>query len=124
MSDSLRGQLLIASPALTDPDFRRTGVLIAAHDEDGPVGLGINRVSETEVAEAVPPLSEILEPGALLSVGGPVQEEAVVVLAEWDDEEVAGAMVFGRVGLMGAEAESDRVAAATTRLRVFAGYAG
>jgi len=124
MADSLRGQLLIASPALTDPNFRRTVVLIAAHDEDGAVGLVLNRVTDTEVADAVPHLSEILEPGALLSVGGPVQKEAVVVLAEWDDEEVAGAMVFGRVGLMGAEAESEQVAAATTRLRVFAGYAG
>jgi putative transcriptional regulator len=124
MHDSLRGQLLIASPALTDPNFRRAVVLIAAHDDDGAVGLVLNRITETEVAEAVPHLAEILEPGARLSVGGPVQKEAVVVLGEWDDEDVAGAMVFGRVGLMGAEAESEQVAAATTRLRVFAGYAG
>jgi len=124
MSESLRGQLLIASPALMDPNFRRTVVLIAAHDEDGAVGLVLNRITETEVVEAVPDLAEILEPGALLSLGGPVQKEAVVVLGEWQDEDAAGAMVFGRVGLMGAETESKRVVAATTRLRVFAGYAG
>jgi putative transcriptional regulator len=124
MAESLRGQLLIASPALIDPNFRRTVVLVVAHDEDGAVGLVLNRPTDAEVAEAVPELAEVAEPGATVSVGGPVQNESVVVLAEWDDHEEAGAMVFGDVGLMAAEADSERVAAATRRLRVFAGYAG
>jgi putative transcriptional regulator len=124
MSDSLRGQLLIASPALIDPNFRRTVVLVVAHDEDGAVGLVLNRRTDAEVVEAVPELAEVVEPGALMSFGGPVQTEAVVVLAEWDDVDEAGAMVFGDIGLMGAEAEAERVAASTRRLRVFAGYAG
>jgi len=124
MSDSLRGQLLIASPALLDPNFRRTVVLVVAHDEDGAVGLVLNRPSEAEVAEAVPELAELVEPGAIVSVGGPVQGEAVVVLAEWDDHDAAGAMVFGDIGLMGAEADSELVAATTRRVRVFAGNAG
>jgi putative transcriptional regulator len=124
MTDSLRGQLLIASPALIDPNFRRTVVLVVAHDDDGAVGLVLNRPTEAEVAEAVPDLAEVTEPGAIVSIGGPVQTDSVVVLAEWDDHDEAGAMVFRDVGLMGAEAESERVAAATRRLRVFAGYAG
>ena len=33
--ESLRGQLLVASPSLLDPNFRRTVVLIAEHSEDG-----------------------------------------------------------------------------------------
>jgi len=124
MTDSLRGQLLIASPALIDPNFRRTVVLVVAHDVDGAVGLILNRWTETEVADAVPELAALVVPGALVSVGGPVQSEAVVVLAEWDDPDEAGAIVFANIGLMGAEAESDRVAVATRRVRVFAGYAG
>jgi putative transcriptional regulator len=124
MSESLRGKLLIASPALIDPNFRRTVVLIVAHDEDGAVGLVLNRVTDTEVAEAVPELAELVEPGHVVSIGGPVQNQAVVVLAEWDDLDVAGAVVFDDVGLMASEAEADQVAAATRRVRVFAGYAG
>ena len=124
MTQTLRGQLLIASPALIDPNFRRTVVLVVAHDEDGAVGLVLNRPTETEVTEAIPELGELVTEGALISLGGPVQTEAVVVLAEWTDPDEAGAMVFGDVGLMGSEAESDRVAAATRRVRVFAGYAG
>jgi putative transcriptional regulator len=124
MTDSLRGHLLIASPALIDPNFRRTVVLVVAHDEDGAVGLVLNRETEAEVAEAVPELADLVEPAAVVSIGGPVQTEAVVVLAEWDDIDEAGAVVFEDVGLMGSEADSELVAAATRRVRVFAGYAG
>jgi putative transcriptional regulator len=124
MSDTLRGQLLVASPGLLDPNFRRTVVLVVAHDDDGAVGIVLTRNSETEVAEAVPELAELVGSSGCISVGGPVQTEAVIVLAEWDEPEEAGSIVFADVGLMGAEAELERVAAATRRVRVFAGYAG
>jgi putative transcriptional regulator len=107
-----------------DPNFRRTVVLVVAHDDDGAVGLVLNRPTETDVAEAVPELAELVEPEAVVSIGGPVQNEALVVLAEWEDADEAGTIVFEDVGLMGGEAESERTAAATRRVRVFAGYAG
>jgi putative transcriptional regulator len=124
MSDSLRGQLLVASPGLLDPNFRRSVVLVVAHDEDGAVGIVLNRQSETEVIDAVPELAELAGPVGLVSVGGPVQGEAVIVLAEWDDADEAGSIVFDDVGLMGAEAELELIAASTRRVRIFAGYAG
>ena len=124
MTDTLRGHLLVASPGLLDPNFRRSVVLVVAHDDDGAVGIVLNRQSETEVVDAVPELAELAGPDGLVSVGGPVQGEAVIVLAEWDDAEEAGTIVFDDVGLMGAEAETERVAAATRRVRIFAGYAG
>src|SRR5206468_3666124 len=79
---------------------------------------------QPEVDEALPELAELVEPEAVVSIGGPMQNEAVVVLAEWDDLDEAGAIVFGDVGLMGSEADSTLIAAATRRVRVFAGYAG
>jgi len=124
LTDSLQGRLLIASPALVDPNFRRSVVLVVAHDDEGAVGLVLNRESEAEVGEAVPELTELVEPAAHVSFGGPVQPEAVVILAEWDDPDEAGSIVFDDVGLMASEAELERVAAATRRVRVFAGYAG
>ena len=42
--ESLQGSLLIASPALWDPNFRRTVVLIGHHDDEGAVGVVLNRV--------------------------------------------------------------------------------
>ena len=34
--DSLKGQLLVASPALLDPNFRRAVVLVTEHGEEAP----------------------------------------------------------------------------------------
>ena len=41
---SLRGQLLIAMPGLADPNFFRTVTCISEHNEEGAVGIVINRV--------------------------------------------------------------------------------
>ena len=40
----LTGQLLIAMPGMADPRFARTVVYICAHNEDGAMGLVINRL--------------------------------------------------------------------------------
>jgi len=69
--DSLQGQLLVSSPALLDPQFRRTVVLIAHHDDEGAMGLVLTRPSDVAATEAVPSLG--LVPGAdgAVYVGGP-----------------------------------------------------
>ncbi|HXF36607.1 MAG TPA: YqgE/AlgH family protein, partial [Actinomycetota bacterium] len=41
--ESLRGNLLIAGPGLLDPNFRRTVVLVGAHDAEGALGVVLNR---------------------------------------------------------------------------------
>jgi putative transcriptional regulator len=124
MTDNLQGQLLIASGDLLDPNFRRTVVLVAHHDEDGAMGLVLNRPSEAEVAQAVPPLSEAVLPGTPVYVGGPVQPESVLVLGEFDDAEESGVPIFGDVGFLRGDAEPGELETAARRVRVFAGYAG
>ena len=56
MSASLKGQLLIASPSILDPNFRRTVVYMTEHGDEGAMGLVLNRAAETTVGEAVPDL--------------------------------------------------------------------
>ncbi len=120
--ESLRGQLLISSPALVDPNFRRTVVLVTHHDEEGAMGLVLTRPSDVRVVDAVPELGSL--PGAddVVHVGGPVQPEAIMALVEFDDAEDAASPLVGRVGFMPADAAVDELA--VSRLRVFAGYAG
>src|SRR3954447_23285049 len=81
----LHGQLLVASPAMADPNFARSVIAIANHDEDGALGIILNRPSETEVVEAVPELEGVVDDDALVFVGGPVQPASIVVLAEFED---------------------------------------
>ena len=119
----LQGQLLIASPGLLDPNFRRTVVLVTEHNEDGAAGLVLNRPSPTAVAEVVPQLELLVEDGEQVWVGGPVQPNAVLVLGEFLDPEDAAVPLFGALGFPSLE-EPEDVVPMTTRRRVFAGYAG
>jgi putative transcriptional regulator len=122
---SLKGRLLVASPALLDPNFQRSVVLIAEHTEDGgAMGVVLSRPSETEVSEAAPVLDPLVEPGAVVHVGGPVEPGAVLVVAEFEDPEDAAAVVFDGVGFMPGDSDPDDVADATLRARIFVGYAG
>src|SRR4051794_34830100 len=98
--ESLRGQLLVASPALLDPNFERTVVLIAEHDESGAMGIVLNREADLTVAEATDLLAPLVEPGAMVHTGGPVQPTAVVIVAEFEVPEQAGVPIFGDVGFV------------------------
>jgi putative transcriptional regulator len=123
--ESLRGQLLVASPVLLDPNFRRTVVLITEHGPAGAMGLVLNRPSQTTVGEALDELTDLLDEEEPVFVGGPVEEGAVMVLAELDDPDEAAAIVLGDdVGFLPAGFDPVTVGAVTRRARVFAGYAG
>jgi putative transcriptional regulator len=121
--ESLRGHLLIASPALIDPNFRRTVVLVTEHTDDGAAGLVLNRPSLVGVAAAVPQLEELVDEDEQVWVGGPVQPEAVLVLGEFLDPDNAAVPLFESLGFPSLD-EPEEIVPATTRRRVFAGYAG
>jgi putative transcriptional regulator len=121
---SLKGRLLLATPALFDPNFRRTVVLVGEHGEEGAMGLVLNRAADVTVGEAVPPLAAFAGEDSRLYVGGPVQPEAVLVLAEFDDPSAAASIVVGDVGFASSEGDLEELGSAVRRTRVFAGYAG
>ena len=121
--DSLRGQLLIAGPNLWDPHFRRTVLLIGHHDEDGAVGVILNRATDVTVAEAVPTLASLVPIDEPLFLGGPVQPQAAVVVADFEDPSVAEILALETIGFLPSETGPD-VEHAIRRARVFAGYAG
>ena len=91
--ETLTGRLLIASPAILDPNFRRTVVFVTAHTDDGAVGLVLNRPSEATVGEAVPQLAAVVDRDEPVFVGGPVNPNGVAMLAEFADPEDAGVVV-------------------------------
>jgi putative transcriptional regulator len=124
MEESLSGQLLVAAPSLQDPNFRRAVVLIGAHSEEGAMGVVLNRPSEVTVGEAVPQLEQAVDELETVYVGGPVQPNSIVFLAEFLDPSPAGLLVLGRIGFPAPEADIDELSDAIARRRVFAGYAG
>lgn len=122
--ESVRGQLLIAGPTLLDPNFWRTVVLVVEHNEDGALGLVLNRPSETTIGDAVSQLGELVDLDDLLYIGGPVQPSAVIVLAEFEDPTDAALLAFDDVGVLAAGATPDELAAGVRNGRPFVGHAG
>jgi putative transcriptional regulator len=121
--ENLRGHLLVAGASLWDPNFRRTVVLIGHHDDEGAVGVVLNQPLEATVEEAAPPLSSLVHPGEPIFRGGPVQPEAAVVLADFEDPTRAGVLALDSIGFLPDEADEDSLGG-LRRARVFAGYAG
>lgn len=122
--ESARGQLLIAGPTLADPNFWRTVVLVVEHTDEGALGLVLNRPSATTVADAVPQLEQLVDPGAELLVGGPVQPSAVMVLAEFEDPGDAALLAFDDIGILRTGDDGEDLAVGVRAARAFAGYAG
>jgi putative transcriptional regulator len=118
------GKLLIAGPSLLDPNFWRTVVLVIQHNDDGALGLVLNRPSDTTAGEAVPALDQLVDPEEPLFIGGPVQPSSVIVLAEFEDPTDSALMAFDDIGVLGAGASPDDLAAGVRTGRAFAGHSG
>lgn len=121
--ESFKGRLLVSSGGLFDPNFRHTVVLVGDHDSEGAAGVVLNRPSPKAVAEALPSLAPLVDPGAPLYRGGPVRPTNPVLLAEFVHPELADLLVFERIGFL-VGAVPDDLTAGIERLRVFAGYSG
>jgi putative transcriptional regulator len=117
----VRGSLLIAAPQLLDPNFRRTVVLIADHNDEGSMGVILNRPSGMTVADAAPDLESYVASDTPIFAGGPVQPTSGVILAEVTE---AGDPVFEDIVLVPDLGELADVVDSAGRIRVFAGYAG
>jgi len=127
---SLTGRLLVAGPTLLDPNFVRSVVLICTHDDEGALGLVLNRPTDLAVGEPLPWWVERLAAPGVVFIGGPVQNEIAVGLASlqpgYAGREVSDRWTpFGdRLGLLDLSAPPGDEVGALEHLRVFSGYAG
>ena len=126
------GRLLVATPQLLDPNFARTVVLLLQHDdEDGALGLVLNRPSDTEVGEVLDEWHPLAAAPGVVFGGGPVQPNAAICLghgrpgappvASYSVLEGSPGTAFGTVDL---DAEPADVMTAVSEVRLFAGYSG
>jgi putative transcriptional regulator len=120
------GSLLVATPALVDPNFEHTVVLVLDLDE-GALGVVLNRPSPVPVGEVLPGWQDVLTGPDVLFQGGPVATDsalAVGVLSPGEDEPVGFRRLFGQTGIVDLDAPTEILVPALTGMRVFAGYAG
>jgi len=117
--DTLAGSLLLAHPAMKDPNFRRAVVLMSSHTAEGAMGVVLNRPMGKRLGElsgdfALGPLSSVP-----LFTGGPVQNEQLV-LAAWQTRDDGFRLHFG----IEPEKAAQLLEEGDTHLRGFLGYSG
>lgn len=119
------GNVLVATPALVDPNFAHTVVLLLDLD-DGALGVVLNRPSSVTVAEILPGWDDALAGPDVLFQGGPVATDSALAVAALtsDDEPVGFRRLFGRTGIVDLDAPAEILLPALSDMRVFAGYAG
>jgi putative transcriptional regulator len=130
--ESLSGRLLVATPLLGDPNFRRTVILIVEDEpEEGTLGVVLNRPTEVQVGQVLESWTDLVTGPTVVFKGGPVSPNSALALAlaQGDEEPLGwrsldGSSLMSRIGLVDLEAPPELLAGGITSLRVFAGYAG
>ncbi|MBV9093163.1 MAG: YqgE/AlgH family protein [Streptosporangiaceae bacterium] len=131
-SEDLAGRLLVATPMLGDPNFRRTVVLLVEHEvEQGTLGVVLNRPTKVAVGQVLEPWTELVSNPPVVFSGGPVAPNSALALAlvPGTDEPVGwhpldSVPATARLGLVDLDAPPGLLAPAIASLRVYAGYAG
>jgi putative transcriptional regulator len=120
------GKLLIAEPMLGDPNFERSVVLMIEHNEDGALGVVLNRPTHLEVAAVLDDWAALAADPPVLYVGGPVEQNGVIALGR----RAPGAptdgwgQVIGDLGTIDLHREPVDIASGLDGVRFFAGYSG
>jgi putative transcriptional regulator len=89
---TLANQLLVALPTLADPNFAKAVALVCQHDDEGAMGVVVNRASEYTLGEVFRQMGIDSDDAGLnarpVLAGGPVHPERGFVLhdggREWD----------------------------------------
>jgi putative transcriptional regulator len=118
------GQLLVSVPAMEDPNFEGTVVVLVEHDEHGTTGLTLNRPLDIPLQEVLGELPWLEEGSVPLQWGGPVMSERMHLLssspaAPNDALEVVPGLHFG-----GGLDDLRRLHEQEENVRLFLGYSG
>ncbi len=138
-----KGRLVVASPSLEDPNFRRTVVFLLAADDDGALGVVLNRPSGTAVKEVVPQWGFHASEPPVLFVGGPVQPNSAICVGRTrrgssrfeagDNQDAADLLdpeadgfspLIAGLGTVDLNRAPEDLRVSFTGLRVFTGYSG
>ncbi|MBC7594308.1 MAG: YqgE/AlgH family protein [Kineosporiaceae bacterium] len=123
--DSLRGRLIVATPAIGAGPFWRSVVFLLDHDKDGALGVIVNRPLESDVDDVLPDWADLVNAPVCLFDGGPVAMDSALALGilRGEDVPVGWRRMAGKVGLVDLDGPVPGFGE-FAGLRVFAGYAG
>jgi putative transcriptional regulator len=129
-SSNLTNQFLIAMPSLADPNFHQTVTYLCDHNDEGAMGLVINRPLDLEFAELLNFLkiedTRKQHPYIPIYQGGPVQTERGFVLHEGIGEWEASLAVTDNIAVTLSQDIIEAIAHGNgpERFLIALGYAG
>lgn len=112
---------------LEHPTFRRTVILMLDHNEDGALGVVVNRPSDVPVDAVLPNWGGYVTRPNTLYTGGPVSPDSALCLAlvPGDSREPEGVRrIIGSLAIVDLDSAPTGLKGAVSGLRVFAGYSG
>jgi putative AlgH/UPF0301 family transcriptional regulator len=118
------GKLLVASRNLADPNFAKTVILLVHSDDQGIVGLILNRrthVALSRVLEDLPGTKDRSDP---VYIGGPVEIPAMTALLQSPTKVEGADHIFGGVYLINTKTIFEQTLAARPAPEVFHVYLG
>jgi putative transcriptional regulator len=121
--NSLQGKILLASSRLMDANFVHTVILMVQHDENGALGLVLNRPLELSVREACENALELpCEADGFIHQGGPCEGPLMVV---HQDEDASQLKVFEGVFFTAEKGHIEGLLAEDgAKAKFFVGYSG
>ena len=121
------GMLLVATPALLDPHFVDTVVLLLDVTDEGALGVVLNRPSPILVADVLDQWRDAVAEPEVLFRGGPVSTDGAIGVARLRDPAdvpVGWREVAGSIGVVDLDTPAELLDGSLAGMRVFAGYAG
>jgi putative transcriptional regulator len=121
------GKLLVASRNLADPNFAKTVILLIRSDDQGIVGLILNRRTDLPLSRVLEGLQGTKDRSDPAYLGGPVQVPAVTALLQSPTNVEGADHIFGGVYLINTKTILEQTLAARPDPQVFhvyLGYAG
>jgi putative transcriptional regulator len=126
VDDTTRFHLLVSVPDLGDDNFDQTVVYMVEHNDEGALGIVLNRPSATPVVEHLPDLDGPLIDPPVFFVGGPVAVGGLLALGRrtLDAEARNVAPLPGALALVDPEALVEGDVDGLDALRLYTGYSG
>ncbi len=120
------GRLLVATPLLEEPPFRRTVIYLVEHGEGGTLGVVLNRPLDAALDDAVPGWREWAAPPQVLFSGGPVEPSAMLALGRVEGGAASERWesITDEVALLDLRSGPLAMGPELREARVFGGYAG
>src|SRR3954447_9002183 len=124
---STKGLLLAAASLLDEPTFHRTVIYMLEHNDDGALGLVINRPTDEDSLPGLDSWMYELSQPQVIFAGGPVQANTLIgvaTLATSADAAEGFVSLENGLGTVDLSQMPSEIAEGLHGLRLFRGYAG